>query len=250
MFRGEREYRTNGQNAALAGSLALVAGMVNALGFLKLGVYSSHVTGHVGKIATDLAVGHVADLRANIASVLAFFTGAFVASLAIESGRWRHTPYVYSALLLLEACMLGSVFFEPERSSVTATLALCGAMGLQNGLVTRLSGAVVRTTHLTGVVTDLGIEAARWFQWWTARMSARPHSNGTSEADVAVRPSLPKALLLSTILVTFIVGGLIGGWLFIQLGVTALAIPIFLLILGGALAFRNGMESLGPANRQ
>ena len=47
-------------------------------------------------------------------------------------------------------------------------------MGMQNSLVTRLSGAVVRTTHLTGVVTDLGIEAARWYRWHRAKLRALP----------------------------------------------------------------------------
>ena len=58
-----------------------------------------------------------------------------------------------------------AVFGQSLRSNYPNLIAftLLFAMGLQNSLVTRISDAVVRTTHLTGLFTDLGIELSQLF---------------------------------------------------------------------------------------
>lgn len=248
MFKGEHGHRSHRQNVALAGALALVAGMVNTLGFLKQGVFTSHVTGHAGQLSLAITFPADGSLGLITARIVAFFLGAVVACVAIEGAPWQNKPYIYSILLLLEAGLLLDALMEPSGIPL-GSLALFAAMGLQNGLVTRLSGAVVRTTHLTGVVTDLGIEAARWgLLLFSGTTSWRRKIDSAAARDA--RPSLPKSLLLLTIFSAFLTGGVLAGWLFTQAGVVALAAPISLLIIGGALAFRNGMESLGPENRR
>lgn len=248
MFRGEQEQRTNRQNAALAGSLALVAGLVNTLGFLQGGVFTSHVTGHAGQLTIALTLHGPSSAWPLAARILAFFGGALFACLAIEGARYQRKPYAYSALLVLEAGLLSIVLLEQPATDF-ATIALCMAMGLQNGLVTRLSGAVVRTTHLTGVVTDLGIEAARWLQLVAWRAWTRLRGPGAVPRRSIV-PQAPKAMLLLTILGAFLGGGSLGSALFTRIGPGALLTPILLLLIGAAMAFRNGMESLGPENRK
>ena len=169
MFRHEGEDRTHRHNQVVAGYLALIAGIVNSAGFILIGSFTSHVTGNVGRFADDLA------LRASAAPfalilVVAFFVGCFVASMALESSV-KSRPRTYSVLQFVEAGLLATFALlsylmdtrNPRFHDVQAIL-LCVAMGMQNSFVTRLSGAVVRTTHLTGVVTDLGIESARWFR--------------------------------------------------------------------------------------
>ncbi|MBC7978771.1 MAG: DUF1275 domain-containing protein, partial [Myxococcales bacterium] len=176
MFRHEGVGRTHRLDCWLAGYLALVAGFVNSAGFILLGTFTSHVTGNVGRFADNLALRDTAALLAALL-VIAYFLGAFLASIAIESNLLRRRSAVYSGLLLSEAGLIAGFMSlsyvmdsrSPRLHDVQA-LVLCMAMGLQNSLVTRLSGAVVRTTHLTGVVTDLGIESARWFRVWRARV--------------------------------------------------------------------------------
>jgi len=260
MFKGDGAQRSVRQNAALAGPLAIVAGMVNALGFLTLGIFTSHVTGHAGKLSTEFAAGQTLEAWNSAWCMFAFFGGAFVASLTIESRMVASKPYAYSGLLFLEAALLVSFLFEsPDGALRTArVLNLCFAMGIQNGLVTRLSGAVVRTTHLTGIVTDLGIEAARWLQLGLARLrrsweSSREQSLASTHLPKAANgpaPSLPRVQLLLTILVGFIAGGVLGAKAFVSFGPTAFVGPVLLLIAGGGLAFKNGMDTLGPASRQ
>lgn len=164
MFRSEGERRTLRHNQFLAAYLATVAGMVNSAGFVLIGSFTSHVTGNIGRFADDLAMQRSAAPVFALLLVVAFFAGAFVASMALESSV-RARPRTYSILLLVEAGLLFAFALlsyamdtqDPRYRDVQGIL-LCAAMGMQNSFVTRLSGAVVRTTHLTGVVTDLAIE--------------------------------------------------------------------------------------------
>jgi len=242
MFRHEGVHREHRHDRALAAYLALVAGFVNAVGFVLVGTYTSHVTGNVGRFADDLALGGNAALFAAL-MVLAYFAGAFSASVAIESNMVRHRPWTYGSLLLVEAgllvifVVLEGVFLAPTpRIHDVEAMLLCAAMGLQNSLVTRLSGAVVRTTHLTGVVTDLGIEAARWFRYWRGLLAARTNLRLVAGSAQPVAPHAPKALLLLTILAAFIGGSMAGAIAVHTWGRLALALPVAGLVVGGALA--------------
>jgi uncharacterized membrane protein YoaK (UPF0700 family) len=106
---------------------------------------------------------------------------------------------------------------------------LCFAMGLQNSLVTRLSGAVVRTTHLTGVVTDLGIEAARWVRAWRARF----------ELVAGDAPRRGNMILLLTIFSAFAIGSVVGALVAVRWGQLAMLVPTLALFGGGLYAARS-----------
>ncbi|HEX3849836.1 MAG TPA: YoaK family protein [Polyangiaceae bacterium] len=219
MFSREGSARTDGQNRVVAGYLAFVGGFVNSCGFVLIGTFTSHVTGNVGRLANDAALGHYAAAVAALTMVLFFFGGAFCASVIVES-RFLGGPTsrAYASALALEALLLvlftalsylTSAAAHPRVQDAEAAL-LCAAMGLQNALVTRLSGAVVRTTHLTGVITDLGIECARWFRFWgKSEGGPLPQVFGP---NVAERPTLPKVLLLGTIAGAFFVGATAGAF--------------------------------------
>src|SRR3954466_13762178 len=177
MFEQEGPKRSQRHNKILAGYLAFVAGFVNSAGFILIGSFTSHVTGNIGRLAEALALGRSGAVFAAV-MVVAFFAGAFLASMALESNLLARRSHIYGALLVLEAALLACFAAlsylvnttNPRFHDVQAML-LCLAMGLQNSLVTRLSGAIVRTTHLTGVVTDLAIESARWFRHWRGRLA-------------------------------------------------------------------------------
>jgi uncharacterized membrane protein YoaK (UPF0700 family) len=214
LFRHEGPARSPRANAVLAGYLAFVAGFVNSGGFVLIGTFTSHVTGSVGRMSTDLTQG---DVRAAISAavlVLMFFGGSLAASLILEGPGPGQAARAYGRALALEGILLAAFIFVAGLSKTTLprwrdgeAAILCAAMGAQNSLVTRLSGAVVRTTHLTGVVTDLGIEIARWWRWHLRRPRASP----ASAEDEQRAANRARIRLLLTIATTFIFGALVGA---------------------------------------
>lgn len=220
LFSREGSARSDSQNRWLAGYLACVGGFVNSSGFVLVGNFTSHVTGNVGRLANDAATGQYAAALAALSLVLCFFGGAFVASVIIESrflGGSTSRSYALalaietSLLLLFTALSYVTDSAHPRARDAEAAL-LCAAMGLQNALVSRLSGAVVRTTHLTGVVTDLGIESARWFRFWRRKLSEVTRVSLVLGRNAAERPAAPKALLLATIAASFLAGASAGAY--------------------------------------
>jgi uncharacterized membrane protein YoaK (UPF0700 family) len=257
VFHHEGQHRTEHHNQLLAGYLALVAGLVNSAGFILIGTFTSHVTGNVGRLADNLALGHGSAAALAATMVGAFFVGAFVCSMALESNVLARRPAVYAVLLLGEATLLGSFWAlarhvgpHEARLADSIALLLCAAMGLQNSLVTRLSGAVVRTTHLTGVVTDLGIEAARWFRFWRARLGERAGLRLVLGSTTPAMPHAPKAILLATILLAFVSGSAIGAVLALSLHHAAILLPAVLLVAGGLYAALGGPDLVEEGSRK
>jgi uncharacterized membrane protein YoaK (UPF0700 family) len=246
MFEHEGSDRTHRTNQILAGYLAAVAGYVNSAGFVLLGTFTSHVTGNVGRFADDLALHHGAAALVAIL-IVGYFSGAFLASMAIESDVLRRRFNVYGGLLLAEATLLAGFaglsyvvdthnpYFKDLES-----LLLCVAMGMQNSFVTRLSGAVVRTTHLTGVVTDLGIEAARWFRLWRHKLATHTRVRLVMGSSLVVVPHAARSFLLLTIFIAFVAGSAIGAIAALAWHQAAFLVPTLVLIAGGIFALAKG----------
>lgn len=215
MFRSEGQDRSDRLNRIVAGYLAFIGGFVNAMGLVLVSTLTSHVTGNVARAAVDGVRFGSGRALVPALLVLAFFGGAFAASVLLENRRLR-TSARYGVALTIEAAVL-VVFLVSSHAWLLSV-----AMGLQNSLVTRLSGAIVRTTHLTGVVTDLGIEAARWWQWLWHR--------GTE------RPPAAKVALLATIAGAFSAGAVIGAATTAAYGEMSLGLPILALAAAAAYA--------------
>jgi len=255
MFRNEGATRSDRQNRFVAGYLAAVAGFVNSCGFLIIGSFTSPVTGNVGRFADDLALGKSDAALLAAVLVLAFFIGAFIASIALESRVLSRQTHVYGVLLLIEAALLVG-FTELHRWGAPATpraqdaaaVLLCAAMGMQNSLVTRLSGAVVRTTHLTGVVTDLGIETARWFWYERGRLGLGKRILVLDHP--AERPHRPKIALLATIFVAFVFGGALGALGTQSFARDAMLVPVLALTAVAMTSLRKGDAMADPAMRK
>jgi uncharacterized membrane protein YoaK (UPF0700 family) len=240
VFSHEGPSRSATSNGILAGYLALVAGFVNSSGFVLLGTFTSHVTGSIGRLSNDLAASQWGAATLAAVFVVAFFSGAFCASIVIQAQRSR-VSRAYGLALLLESLTLAAIVIvaammrrnQPRILDAEAAM-LCFAMGMQNSLVTNLSGAVVRTTHLTGVVTDLGIESARWHYWLFTRYTG---ARGP-------RPSPVKAVLLLTILIAFTLGAVSGALFTTNRGPSAMLLP------SGALLLAAGYALLGKRRRR
>lgn len=221
MFRSEGADRSDRLNRMVAGYLAFIGGFVNSCGVVLLGMFTSHVTGNIGRGALELASIRVTAALAPAAMVLSFYLGALSAHLVLDSVRFgRPVSHRYGSALFIEASLIAAFAFGNAPA-----LLLCAAMGLQNSLVTRLSGAIVRTTHLTGVITDLGIETARWIRHWRYPRTTE-------------RPPVAKLALLGTIVSTFGAGALMGSAMTLLFARGALAVPILALVAAAAYARR------------
>jgi uncharacterized membrane protein YoaK (UPF0700 family) len=254
MFQHTGPGRTSRENRIVAAYLALVAGYVNSAGFVLIGSFTSHVTGNVGRLANDVAAGQIGATATTFTMLIAFLAGSFVASGILESAFLGRTTNAYAALLMIEAVLL-LLFTEaaqltpetyPRLRDLDAAI-LCASMGMQNSLVTRLSGAVVRTTHLTGAFTDLGIEGARWFRWWRGKLSERIGVKLSFGDNPPERPAVPKTTLLLTIVGGFIGGAIVGAAVGERLHYAAMIFPSAAVAALGVYAYFNGAARLPDA---
>lgn len=160
--------RSERANRQLGLLLAFVAGALNAGGFLAVGSYTSHVTGAISTLSDQLVLGQMTLVLHALGAVFAFLLGAVCCAYLVNRARQRGQGSLYAQPLMLEAVLIllfGLV--GPQLPHVPGLLVpltlllLCFVMGLQNAVLTKASNATVRTTHMTGVVTDLGIEMGR-----------------------------------------------------------------------------------------
>jgi uncharacterized membrane protein YoaK (UPF0700 family) len=246
MFRSQGAERSAVHNALLAGYLACVGGFVNSAGLVLVGIFTSHVTGNVGRLANDIVSRQLLAAGAALSLILAFYLGALLASSFIESQLFSRKPTAYAVALACEAVLLLAFSLVASREIGTharlrdmEALLLCAAMGMQNSLVTRLSGAVVRTTHLTGVVTDLGIETARWIFWWHGALA---HKRGSGRPSFE-RPIVAKIRLHLTIVTTFTFGAVLGCSLSLVWHQRAMLLPSAAVALAACYALVNASHA-------
>jgi len=206
--------RTVAANRQVGWLLAFVAGAINAGGFLAVRQYTSHVTGLVSSVADHLVLGEAQLVAAALAAVLAFLLGAMCCAVMVNFARRRALASEYALPLLLEALLIlcfglmGAWLARFEGLLIPATVALlCFIMGLQNAVVTKLSNAVIRTTHMTGVVTDLGIELGKLLYW-----------NRVKDITPFVRADRERMRVLGGLLAAFVGGGVVGAYGFKRLG--------------------------------
>lgn len=160
--------RTFNTDIRLACTLAAVAGALNTAAFETVGFFSANMTGNVSSLSDHLAKANLHVGLFFLLIVLLFIAGSSVSTLIINSGRRRQMRGIYAINILLEGLallVLGVIesWFSFSQSGVLLVLSLSFLMGLQNAVVTRISNARVRTTHVSGTATDIGIELAMLF---------------------------------------------------------------------------------------
>lgn len=219
-------HRTRQANWHLGIALAFVAGAINAGGFLAVQQYTSHMTGIVSAMADNLALGSHGPVLAGVGALLSFLFGAAFTAILVNYARRRGLsseyalPLLVEALLLLGFGLLGARLSAMEGLFIPATvMLLCFIMGLQNALITKISRAEIRTTHLTGTITDIGVELGKLFYW-----------------NLHERPDQPRVLadrgrlkLLTLLLLAFFVGGISGALGFRHAGYLS-TVPLALIL--------------------
>ncbi len=188
-----------------AGLLACVAGMVNVVGYLGFEHQAvTHLTGTTTFLGAALASG---DLHAMIrfgGVMLAFLLGSALSGVLIQDSTLR-LGRRYGVALALESAMLFGAIPLFMAGHLAGPLLAAAACGLQNAMATTYSGAVIRTSHLSGMFTDLGI--------------------GLGHALRGMPLQKRRLLLCGLIICSFLLGAVLGALLFQRLGYLALSVP-------------------------
>jgi len=220
--------RTTKANQHLGMALSFVAGAVNAGGFLSVHQYTSHMTGIISSISDDIVLGNITLALAGLGAFLAFFAGAACSAILINWARRKRLQSQYALALLLEATLLlgfgllGGMLVPSAGFGVSGTvMLLCFIMGLQNAIITKISRAEIRTTHITGLLTDIGIELGKLFYWNMDRASLNTSS---------VKANRPRLALLTTLMGMFFIGAVIGALSFKHVGFAS-TIPLAAFLL-------------------
>lgn len=203
------------QFTTTAGVLAMLAGYVNAVTIAgALHVPSTHMSGTTTRLSIDLvtATGPSTVAR-DVALLCAFVIGAALSGAVLDSTQLR-VGRRYGVLLVLESLLLTAALLTFSSSWYHLPL-IALAAGLQNALATQYSRATVRTTHITGILTDLGIALGKWL----ARRGVTSW----------------RVILYATIFVGFFAGGAAGAAMSLAFEQHALLVPIAVTGLGGAI---------------
>jgi uncharacterized membrane protein YoaK (UPF0700 family)/anti-anti-sigma regulatory factor len=207
------------QQTRLAITLAWVAGYVNVVGIVVCGTAVSHVSGITSGLGKDVADGDWHLLSIACWLVAWFLCGAFVSGVVTDIARIRGWKSIYVLPIAAELVALSAfavvlaAFDAPTVEGArtlqgaplaAATALACLAMGIQNATITRISGGVVRTTHVTGVVTDLGLELAH------ALVRHEPRRQRAAEVPSGAG-TWRRIALLASILGSFAFGAGLGG---------------------------------------
>ncbi len=185
--------------------LALLAGVVNAIGLLGFQHQAvSHISGTVTLLGTSIEAFDQQTFHLFMV-LLSFLLGATLSGLFIESTALR-LGRRYGVALCIESAMLFIAYLMLKEDHITGQYFASAACGLQNAMITTFSGAVVRTTHMTGIITDLGIMIG-------ARLRGE-------------RFDYRKAKLFLFIFTGFLLGGVTGAKLFNIYALSSLLAPI------------------------
>lgn len=210
----------------LGGLTAFVAGMVNVASVMIFFAFSSNVTGHYAILAEEISKGNWYQVGVVFGWIFLFFTGSFVSNFIIINLFKSRTSMAHALPLLLEIICLttigiyGTYWYNESLTETEVLVAvMLFAMGLQNGLTASISNFAVKTTHLTGLTTDLGIIFS---------MYTKPEFRANPELR-------KKGRLLLLIMFSYLIGGAIAGALYLKLSFTVFYIVSVL--LGGIIVY-------------
>ncbi|WP_026480607.1 YoaK family protein [Ahrensia sp. 13_GOM-1096m] len=194
--------RTASVDLLLAGLLSSIAGALNAVGFMVAGSFTANMTGNISAFADYLAHGSIMIALSFAGLTLAFICGAGITALAIQTGERFQLKSIFALAIAAEAIILlglSAVFIllADTTPEMFLLIILSFVMGLQNAVTTMITQARVRTTHVSGMATDIGIELA-----------------ALAGSDQLKREAVPKLKLHSLTLACFTIGGICGVLLF------------------------------------
>ena len=209
--------------------LSFLAGFINACGLALFAKTLGNVTGLTTRLGVDLAGG-----TSELPIVLQFFCfllGSTMSGVLISSRRAGIGTELYGIVLMLVSGLIFAGWATADDAGVAPCI-LAGAMGLQNGMLTKHAHAVVRTTHMTGVLTDIGVLIGHQIGRQVHRLALwLQHTRDTDEKLAATRKIISdewtQLKLLTLLLVAFFAGGVGGMGMQQSHGADALLLPAF-----------------------
>jgi uncharacterized membrane protein YoaK (UPF0700 family) len=214
----------NSKNIVVWMSMAFQAGSINAGGFLACHRFVSHVTGFATHFGAEVSYGHIGTAFGTLSVPAYFLLGAMLAAFFVDKNLTKGKPAKYTFMFLIISFsmfviavggslgLLGKFGESPDLISDYFLLSvLCLCSGIQNATITSASGAVVRTTHLTGITTDLGIGIVRTI----SASIPKPIRQMENRANA----------MRSGIIVFFILGSLISSFCFLNFDYKGFFIP-------------------------
>lgn len=205
MLRRSNDKRTLKENLMLASSTAFVAGSTNVAGVIAFLAFTTNITGHVANLARHVAENNWHEMILFFVWLLLFFMGAFISNFLIRSASnksnyWAHSqPIIIEIVVLLFVAVYGDKFYaESQTEREIIICAIIFSMGLQNSMVSTVSGGLIKSSHLTGLFTDLGGDVSEWL-----------HTEARKRLIVKNR-----IYVRLTILAFYFLGGLAGGYFF------------------------------------
>jgi uncharacterized membrane protein YoaK (UPF0700 family) len=214
-------------NRQLGWTLAFIAGATNAGAFLAVKQYTSHMTGMVSSMADYLVLGDLPLAASALGALISFLFGAATSAVLINYAKRRRLKSQFAMPLLLEAALLllfgliGGQLSAVHGGFVSVTvMLLCFMMGLQNAVITKVSQSEIRTTHVTGLITDIGIELGKLVYWNRLQTDASMH----------VAADRGRLFVLSLLVLAFLLGGIIGALGFQHFGY-AMTLPLALILI-------------------
>ena len=171
--------------------LSGIAGFCNSAVLREGSLAVSHLTGSITRVSVELAENNYSNIVPFVMILCSFFLGA-VLSGAVVGTRELGSGRRYTAMLMVESALLVAAAALAHGETALPSIGIAAlACGLQNGLASSFRGLIVRTTHMTGIVTDLGFQVG--------------------QVIAARRPVEGQFGLQLTILVAFTCGGILGA---------------------------------------
>jgi len=222
MFRHKGSRRTFLHNLRLASNLSFIAGIVNIAGVLSVATLTTNVTGHFAYFAEEISLKNYSKAITFLLFILSFLLGAFTCNTLIEITSLKKPRIAHTFPMIIEVTILLIIGFGFVKHQEYIAYLLLFSMGIQNALVTQISQSVVRTTHLTGLFTDLGIELSQLFFY------RKPVEKSRLRRSIFLRLS---------IIIFFFLGCVLGGIFYDKYELKILLFAAFSLII--ALLFDN-----------
>ncbi len=202
MLRKFSNSRSFSDNIKLGTLTAFTAGMVNVASLILFFSFTSNVTGHFAILAEEISNGKWFQVFVVLSWILLFFAGSFFSNLIIIHGNSKRAYLTHSIPLILEIlCFVvvgfyGNYFYSESLQETEVLVAiLLFSMGLQNGLTASISNFAIKTTHLTGLTTDLAIHISM--------LTKKKYRKSAAVKE--------KIQLLSSIAGAYLAGGIVAG---------------------------------------
>lgn len=238
----------------IGGALTFVSGLINSVSFMAFGSFVSHVSGHATRFAIALSENHFEQGWVFLLAIFWFIIGSATTAFLMR-GRFLTSGKSNSLLpIFIEAGLIAYVCIHAQfvhqngsldsHTKVFHLLVLSLAMGMQNALLRQTSGVIIRTTHLTGISTDIGISIG-WFLSNLWHFLPRSINNiNFAEAKQKWREFISSLhwdhlILQLCLLAGFIIGATIGTFGYIHYGLNTLFLSIFILIISGTVEYKK-----------